>query len=449
MNIPSLSKRALLLIAIAITGSAHCATRLIGISNKTGRGTFPTPRIAVAGTNITSIPYTADNIGLQPIKLNLPVEVTLTYGSTINEGKPYTISISESGGLGNCQDNKKMIVAQIKESNLASNQTGCVTLAKNSFSTSGDQFEWSNVVLAIANNPEYQTNTKALPFKFGLAPWTSTKAPWNRQFVTSPSDTKAIAFNTTWNNQPQAGLKVMQGNGAWMGGDITQNMLPKKGYNQIVHIYNNTPYVLNIARNVRQAGLSGANFNQLLPAGTATPWAMAWIPTVPSSSFNPNVDQQLSCLQIFALYAPEADQPPLPGAQPILTKAGSTEFSIGQSAEDILAKMEAGHSKYISDLLGETPIRDLMPDIDKDQYAVDNSYFKIFTLDNKNGQTIIQKCTSGTDTCTQYAKVNPPATHPQFGYFKLIVSENKDNVEKNGSIKLELLPMPLEQVLEN
>ncbi len=439
-------------IAIALAfafmlGTTQGTAHLIGISNKTGQG-FPTPRIAISGTTITSIPYTANNVGLQNIKVNLPVEVTLNYDSTINEGKPYTIRIEESGSLGNCQGNKKMIVAKILEGG-APQQTCCVTLAKNSFSLSSDPYEWENVVLAIANNTEYKTNTKALPFKFGVAPWTTTKLPWNKMTVEKTADTSKNAakqFTHEWSSGPEnglKGLKVMQGNTAWMGGDITQNLIPKKGFDHITHIYNNTPYVLNVTRNIRNSAQSGSNFNQLIPAWSAVPWTMAWIPTIPKSDFHPDQDQQLSAIQIYALYAPDADQPKLPGAVPILTKTGSTEHSVGKDTDDIIAGMQAGHSEYISGLLGETPIKDLMPNIDKDQYAVGNEYFRIFTIDNQNGTTYIQKCDNSTQECQDYATVPAPKTNPQFGYFKLIVSEDRDD------IKLNLSPAPYEKVLED
>ena len=438
-----------MLVALAALGSAQGTAHLIGISNKTGQGK-PTPRIAISGTTITNIPYTANNVGLQNIKINLPVEVTLTYDSKINDGKPYTIQIDESGGLGNCQGNGRMVVARVKEANLGTtDQTCCVTLAKNSFSLSGDPYEWENVVLAIANNPAYGSNSKELPFIFGIAPWTTTKFPWNKMTVTNPADASKNAakqFTHQWDRGPEngiQGLKVMQGNTSWMGGDISQNLVPKKGYDHIAHIYNNTPYVLNITRNIRNSTQSGANFNQLIPPWSAVPWTMAWIPTIPKTQFNPDIEQQLSAIQIYALYAPDIDQPILPGAIPILAKTGSTEHFVGQNADDIIAKLETGHSSYISGLLGETPIKDLMPNIDKDQYAVGNSYFKIFTIDNQNGNTIIQKCDNSTQECADYATVAAPKTNPQFGYFKLVVNE------EGGDIKLNLLPAPYEKVLED
>lgn len=434
-------------ILLATSGMIQAHAHLIGISNKTGKGA-PTPRIGISNTPITSIPYTANNVGLQNIKINLPVEVTLTYDKTINEGKPYTIVITESGQLGTCQGNTREINAWIKEGNKeATTQKCCVTLAKNSFSNLKEPYEWENIILAIANNPEYGTNTKALPFIFGIAPWTTTKFPWNKTTVLHPSDTKSITFNHVWDTLQEAGLiglKVMQGNCAWMGGDITQNILPRKGYNHIVHIYNNTPYVINITRNVRQYNLSASNFNQLLPPWTATPWAMAWIPTIPSSTFNPDIDQQLSAIQIYALYAPEKDEELLPGQLPIIKSTGQTEYSQGKSANELLAGLESNHSEYISKLLGETPIKDLMPDIDKDQYAVGNSYFRVFTLDNQNGKTIIQKCDNISQECSEMKSIAAPNTHPLFGYFKLIINEDEKH-----NIKLELSPIPLENVLED
>ena len=376
MKIMSLFKKIVCTIALVALSTAHGTTRLIGISNRTNaHAGVPAPVISISGTEYTGIPITDPMVGAKIKRLKdvkLPITVTITYkDKTINEGKPYTIEIKEltadeQGLKGErCGDGTKTIQAWLTQFNKNDAKTCCVTLAKNAFSANKDSFEWQNVLLAFANNPQYgqATGIKGLPFLFGIAPWTTTKAPWDDTLITIPADEPEGTpdqFTHVWETGPEKGymgLKVMQGNPAWMGDNIKLNILPKKGCDNIVHIYNNSPYIINIIRDIREG--TGGDFKKLLPPWSATPWVMAWIPTVPSANFKPR--DQVSAIKLCALYAPDPTCPkPLARIMPILRTAGSAEFSYNQgipfegSTKGMMDELKA---LYTPDMLGPGHIR--------------------------------------------------------------------------------------------
>ncbi|TET06287.1 hypothetical protein E3J79_02425 [Candidatus Dependentiae bacterium] len=415
----------LLLVAPSLF-SQKLGIRLIGIYNNLTRASnIPSrrpPAVSIKGTNFTDV------IG-KPLELSvvLPIEISLRFNETISE-QPYTIRIEESPYPGDCPGHKARVTATVlgyKGISEAEKST-CVNKAILYYIPKRKIYEWQNVFLALGDNPDYEASkTGSLPFKFAISAWSSTKYPWNKKEISHPSDTRKITFRTP--------LKIIQGQQAWGGGNI-----PRLVHANIVHLYNNTDYIINMNRYSLDRVLSKYNFEKLIPPKSVIPFAMVWIPKIPSDRvYYPKKSE----IQIFALKAASRTALPPIGFQDI-AQVGAYEMApTAADVDEILDNMIANMTKETSQIMEEPDIEDLTKG-KYDRYFIGKNFYRLFNAIDKNKTIYIQSCPIGKEEEAKNISTKAPAyKNMKPEYFKLIINQGT-----KGAITFDLSPIPFEQV---
>lgn len=401
---------------------------LMSVYNTTTSATGYTPTIEVAGVN-NAIGYSYSSPSV--VDKALPVRVSITYpSSSVNGGKPFVIEVQATGSSSGCQGTRTKIEATV----LGGNKTHEICIPQTiTFDIPGAvNLRWQNVLLAIADNPKWSTTNGELPFRFGISSWTATNRPWNHKHISNPLNNNSITFNPP--------LNVIQGNAAWGG-----TKSPRFGFGSIAHIYNNSSYIIMISSDETNPQLSNALFSQLVPPNSVEPFVMAWIP-------KNKVGGGQSAIKISAMYAPSPtsnknNQPPPAGMFSAITSTGSSEIALPttQSVKHIMQNIESSAPSLIETLTGVKSMAGLISN-KYSQYQVSKYYFKIFTVNDANKTSYIQRCDFKTHRCTNVQTITKSAFN-SFGvphYFQLILDK-----DAQFGIKPTIESIPKESALVN
>ncbi|HML19530.1 MAG TPA: hypothetical protein PKD74_03035 [Candidatus Dependentiae bacterium] len=322
--------------------------QLIGIYNMlTKASNAPSAHPARVLLKSDKTPIVGDPWTVKAIRLPTEVEVIFENKNLDDTGKPqpYIIRIEEdTDTYKTCPSDKICIKAEVylkTPGDLAALQSGttertCVSNSKFGLKAGDLISQFQNVMLFITDQDS--EDTKALPFKFGIAAWTSTAGIWDSKFVSySPacSLTQAPQVNftlkeTTYRDKLQnLGLFVLQGQPAWGGGQI-----PRAYHMHIVHIFNNTQYPLLIRRTV-PGTLSKYNFDYTIPARTALPFTYIWLPKISQSVLS---SQSSAPIRLYVLKKTKKGS--LPAGFNLISSIEGEEIGGSLNDADIDAKID-------------------------------------------------------------------------------------------------------------
>lgn len=423
---PSKSWRgyALALCACLATVAAQAAN-LIGIYNNTSAMQPGALRIQLRGET-NDVPVSA--IAPRFVDAHrLPLDVDITQGA-----QRWTLRLEAPEATGGCTGHRTQVKARVLEMPgiRDAEHSACVNESVSRFLADRKVYSWQNVVLAIADNPEYDPNgqgARRLPFRFGLSAWTSNRDPWNRAFVREAAGEPRVPLA----GQGGEGLRVLQGHPAWGGG-----IIPRLGHAHVTHLYNDTPYLLLVARSARGSALSEFDFTQFVPPFSAAPFAMAWVPRGEGG--------QGSAVHVVALAVPPApgELPPDPAQfEPIAHAAGGALAPTPASIEALLAQARTNTPSWTDRLMGRSSIDELVSN-KYTQYFRSRYAWRLQT----GGDSLLRAwhCRLDTEECTAGGG-GLPATEGQFPhYFRLVAtaSAGKD-------VALSLAPIGDEDVFEH
>lgn len=450
------------LMGLSATFNTNCV-RLIGVfNNLSSTATIREPRVelqVMSGTGLVMsefIESTGDKIetiekNVQvPIGKQAKVFLKIKYDDSINPD-PYYIDITDIGSSESCKGDKTTLNAQIRGID-ESKKSVCVSRTiTRLLGWSTDV--WQNAIIAIANNPkvDIKSNDKQarVPFIFSVSPWATSISPWNQLNILKLPDEprSARTFEHTQKRitnirkengktkydkeEVKTGLDIVQGEVAWGGG-----IVPKLNFGAIVHIYNNTPYILDILRRYPPRFTKELEtFRQILAPYAAIPFAMASIPTVAKNMHKDaagELKEEKPIIEIQATYNTFL---------PELLLIPAVNWQLAKSA-DATKISSLGITQIPTDverIMGRESLVKYFEDPNRDYYI--NKYnWRILTIkDDKT--TVFEKYNRLDKTLTEEQTISTPA----FGaggvpnFFQLII--NVDETDPEKGIKLDLRPV--------
>lgn len=458
-----------ILFLVPITESASMTkhtpvgVQLVGIYNKLTQNsntpsTSPaTVRIKTTRETVTGLPWVPQEF------LKVPVEVEVLFQTKNLDDKgnpqPYVIHLEEGASHGGvCPADKTCVTASIYARQLGdldaypeTKQTTCISKSV-FFIKKGDLIsQWQNVMLFLADPDD---PTSPVPFKCGLCAWTATHGLWKYDFIDyAPADSKSNAPKITFDKKPTAinntqelkGLRVLQGQQAWGGGQ-----LPRAYFVHIAHIYNNSPYQILVRRTVRE--LSAYNFVKIIPPRSIMPFAMIWIPKIADSTIGtPSLDP----IQLFVLR--KSQSAALPEAFSNIDDVGGTEISSGVTEQEINGAVDSIVQNMTAHAQDLASYNAMIDDLKKDpstQYIIGKNSYKIFAIKGNtinDPQTIcINRCPKDTlEEETIYHNLDS-AYHgvlPKY-YLRLVINEAQP--QNNGDlITFDIANISYETVFES
>lgn len=402
----------ILLLGLLYCSSGYGVVTLIGISNNATGVSAGKPIVRVRGES-TEIDISGTEFNNANYKL--PVSIDLAFGEIGEDSKVYTIVIEDKSSNLGCGGNSHVVQAKLQFQGVDipdQKKSICVPSTVSTGIIGSNALQWQNIILAIADNPDYIKDTglssSNIPILFGISSWTTTQGDWGNITIS-----KVFDGSTTF---PKP-LNVIQGYAGW-GGDSS---LPRFGFGHIADIYNNTNYILNIFRKSRSSDLAKYDFNKLVPPVSAVPKAMSWIPKRTSTDSK-------SAITLYAMYAPNSndDNPPDPSTLDPITNAGGTELDpTAASAKDILKNIKSSVPSLIDQLTGRKTISNLISD-KYDQYSINKYYFKIYS-DEKTKFINVERCSKDTRVCEVINTIKSPVTNTANvpNYFRLVAQKDK------------------------
>lgn len=410
-----------LLVGTAVQASSNYGPRLVGIYNNLTKASN-SPSKNAATVSVRNTMYT--NVIGKPlfIKHSLPAYVELKFHDNIHP-EPYVISIKYDLTPGDCPGSSMRIVAKVEgfEGSPEAQQKVCISRTVNPYMPGQETFCWQNMILLLADNPEFSSVPGSLPFKFELCAWTASRPPWDKSTIYHPSDTNKITFEN--------GLHVVQGFPAWGGGT-----LPRPGFGHIVHVYNNSDYIMYMTREGQDPKTSIYNFVQMVPPHCAMPFAMAFIPNVGEDEYS-----QRGGIRVFAMKAPTVQSQLPPSGFTELTSAGT--YELGPTLPDVdsvVDSMLKSQEQDAANILGEPSIDNMLAS-KYSRYFLGKDYFNIVSINNV---VTIQKCDIKTGDCTvDYTHKTPAHKGNAPGYFKLVAQPDPDGT----GFVLQLADIPVEK----
>lgn len=429
-------------IAILLVSMQSYATgMLIGIWNSlTPASNAPdpyAPRIELAGKgSVIGMPYACN--------VQLPVEVNLYFTPTRSKNPespiPYTIRIEESSTPGTCPGGKVRVVAYVKglEMYAEAKQETCVNGAV-SFLKRGDRvLQWQNIMLFLADNPKYDPQTPgSLPFKMGLAAWTSTKSPWNQQMIyQTPQDLEIALPRYTFSD----GLHVIQGQQAIGGGNI-----PRPYFGDIVHLFNDTNKIIMLRRYHPDPVFTPYNFQLMIPPKSTIPFINTWLPKVASQYVNTPSGIPIPRREPMELYFLKiSERGRLPSGFSPIGEIGGKEYTYNITENDINRAMDTitqNMTDNAANIYGYDITIDTMETDPTEMYYVGNDYYKLYSTEDTNKTVHINKVplTGAGDETIIYSGQAPAYVGVTPTYFRLVITEDAD-----GKPRLNLDRMSLE-----
>ena len=435
-----------LALGLLLPVSMQAAIKLIGIGNyfQALRATpAEQPRITYSGRTITGqevkdviVPPVAYQGGLTVSNLILPVTIDVKFNQ-YRGGQPYRIIIEEVTDPNQrlaCQGRARTVQAS-----WATNvQKVCVPYTVTTLPTAQTGIrsgEFDNVALLLGplgvNEKFNSQDATSLPFKFGLMAWTSINAPWNTPTVTQAYDTSG---NRSVFSKP---LRVLQGFSALGGGPI-----PRQYFGSILHIYNDTDYILNVSRSSTQSPeLASYNITQVVPARSAMPYALAWIPKTDSKSLvYPGHDG----IRATALMKAQTARPPDAISRSEIKDLNiPADVPIPDDFLDFLKMIESSETTKVSDdaaeLLGVKSWDQELHSAYRD-FEASNNFYTIATVEDTR-KTHVQRCSVTDGACEQKSQELPtPAFGPTGipGYYNLVA-----HLDQSGEFAVSLYPANL------
>jgi len=396
--------------------SAMMRKRLVGIScdfSSADAKQIPSVRVtSIAGvpSSIGVDPY-AEPGTFQALNASLPVEVTVRYTDT---NKEYIIVIDEAAKADKlpCRGaTPTTIEAKISPRSGTFTQKSKVclslseTIAANSVVRSGD---FNGVALFLKPRAEIKataasynpTSQSSLPFTFGLSAWTTDQAPWTRGTLMSTNDigqdTRGYDFSLDHvdpvSGEP-LGLSIFQGFGGLGGGQV-----PRMFHASIGHIFNDTDDIVMISRRSGDPALAKFNYSQMIPPRAAFPYAIFWIPRVPSKDDLTIPGHDGIKITLLAK-KPKIVTPDYRNFYtPVEDLSTNYKVDIPDGLEELYALLSENMqpaAEEAADILGVTQWQHSG---DYPQLSVANHYFMISTVAAER-KTYIQKYTVKNDRC--------------------------------------------------
>ena len=357
----------------------------------------------------------------------LPVDIDITKGE-----KTYTIRIAESKDR-SCTGHTIGVEAKVVGYGDKYIQKTCVPTAIAPFLYGKKVFGWQSVILLLKDNPKFVPgSTENIPFEFAISAWTSTKDPWNKKSIAHPTSQMVLpSKKRTITFDPPINVSRGQGQAAWGGGNI-----PRLGFGNIVHVYNNTPYMIMIDRMYPHGSnleLAKYNFSKrLISPHTVIPYAMIWIPKIDPDKV---MISQKPEIALYILKVSEKKNVPPPPNFGLIGTVGTTEVEVvtpGDIEEKVNEIMSSLTAESFS-IMGEPTIVNFMKS-PYDQYFIGNNFYKIFTTTDKAATTYIQNVPLDKEEDAETILKTPGSfdgINPR--YFSLIINE------KNGKITFNLI----------
>jgi hypothetical protein len=363
-----------------------------------------------------------------PISFNGPRWVngrTLPLAVYISQGpRTYTLRLEAdpSLGAGGCLGQRSLVRARVLDMPgvAGAEHSVCVNESISRFLPGRAVFGWQNVMLALADNPQYDPNGQGesrLPFRFGLSAWTSNSAPWRDGMVRAPEGVEPFRGDAAAAGQ----LRVLQGHAAWGGG-----VVPRLHHAHVAHFYNDSPHLLLVTRASRDA-LSTFDFTQFVPPYSAVPFAMSWVPQAQGPDG--------SALHIFTLAPPPAQgsMPPPPGMfEPITSTGGDVLLPSARSVDELMARANRNTPSATDLLLGRSAVSELFSSR-FEQYLRSTHTFRLAT--DPSGVRVWRCAVQGG--CSPIGQPLP-ATDGAFPRYYRLVARG----DSRSDISVQLTPVP-------